>query len=49
MKQIVLTCLAAVCCTFVAQALVNPGFETGNAAGWYSPQAGVPGVVDHAT
>jgi hypothetical protein len=53
MKQIVLTCLAAVCCTFLAQAgdipLVNPGFETGTAAGWYSPQAGVPAVVPQAT
>jgi len=49
MKQIVLTCLAALCCTFVAHALENPGFETGNANGWYTPQAGVPGVVMHAT
>jgi len=46
MKQIVLMCLAAVCCTYLAQAgnipLVNPGFETGTGAGWYSPQAGLP-------
>lgn len=49
MKQIVLMCLAAMCCTFVALALENPGFETGNANAWFSPQAGVPGVVPHAT
>ncbi|MCX7005288.1 MAG: hypothetical protein NTV22_18735 [bacterium] len=53
MKQIVLMCLAAVCCAFLAQAgtipLLNPGFETGNAASWFSPQAGLPGVVPHAT
>lgn len=41
-------CVAMTSLGAVTIPLQNPGFETGAATFWYSPQAGVPGVVTHA-
>jgi len=41
-------CIAMTSLGAVTIPLQNPGFEMGAATFWYSPQAGVPGVVTHA-
>lgn len=48
------TCITSIAllCTLTVVAgpitLVNPGYETGDATGWYSPQGGVPAPYTHA-